>query len=112
MPPSGFNQNAINGLLVFVRDMYSNTLDKYSGTNLSEKEFLEQSSQHLEKIIRESVMPLESTVSQDGINGLVTFCTENYRDLIKEIQLGQKPEGQAMQYEIQHISNYLKNFKL
>jgi|GEM_PF-3421189 len=112
MPPSGFNQNAINGLLVFVRDAYSNTLKQYSGKNISEKEFLEQSSKYLENIVRKSTAPLQSLVSQEGLNGLVTFCTENYRDLIKEIQVGKKPEGQAMQYEIEHISIYLKNFKL
>ena len=112
MPPSGFNQNAINGLLVFVRDAYSNTLNKYSRSNLSEKEFLEKSSQHLETIVRKTVLPLQDVISKEGINGLVTFCTENYRDLIKEIQVGKKTEGQAMQYEIEHISTYLKNFKL
>ena len=112
MPPSGFNQNAINGLLVFVRGAYSNTLIKYSGTNLSEKEFLEQSSQYLENIVRKSAAPLQNVISQEGLNGLMTFCTENYRDLIKEIKIGKKPEGEAMQYEIDHISTYLKNFKL
>ncbi len=112
MPPSGFNQDAINGLLVFVRDVYTNTLNKYSGTSFSEKEFLEQSSQHLEKIVKESIVPIRNTVSSEGLNGLVTFCTENYRDLIKEIQVGKKSEGQAMQYEIEHISTYLKNFKI
>ena len=112
MPPSGFNQKAINGLLVFVRDAYIDTLDKYSGTNLSEKEFLEQSSEHLENRVRKSIIPLLTVASAEGLNGLVTFCTENYRDLIKEIQVGKKTEGQAMQYEIEHISTYLKNFKL
>ncbi|MGV8141922.1 MAG: hypothetical protein ACP5NW_05775 [Candidatus Woesearchaeota archaeon] len=112
MPPSGFNQNAINGLLVFIRDAYTHTLNRYSDAKLSEKEFLEQSSQHLETIIKKSTKPLEGVFSDEGLNGLVTFCTENYRDLIKEIQIGKKPEGQAMQYEINHIGHYLKNFKL
>ena len=112
MPPSGFNQNAINGLLVFVRDIYKNTLDKYSGTKLSEKEFLEQSSQHLETIVKESVKPLNGMISTEGLNGLVIFCTENYRDLIKEINGGKKPEGQAIQYEIDNINQYLRDFRL
>ena len=35
MPPSGFSQEAINGLLDFVSDAYKKTLDRYSGQDLT-----------------------------------------------------------------------------
>lgn len=40
MPPSGFSQEAINGLLTFVRATYENTLERYRGGNLSEPQQL------------------------------------------------------------------------
>ncbi|MEK6888506.1 MAG: hypothetical protein AABW80_00175 [Nanoarchaeota archaeon] len=40
MPPSGFSQDAINGLLVFVRDNYQRTLDKYRSQDLTEERTL------------------------------------------------------------------------
>ena len=40
MPPSGFSQEAVNGLLVFVRSAYENTLDRYKEQNLREREVL------------------------------------------------------------------------
>ena len=50
MPPSGFSQEAINGLLEFVKDSYKNTLNKYAGQDLSEKDILNQGIDYLKNL--------------------------------------------------------------
>ena len=113
MPPSGFSQSAINGLLDFVRDTYANTLDQYRGQDLSEESVLENSIQYLERLVERSApLALDGTVSEQGIRGLQTFVSTNYRDLIREIREGKKTEGQAMKAEIESIGIYLERFKL
>jgi hypothetical protein len=113
MPPSGFSQVAIDGLLTFVRDAYQNTLDRYNGQNLSEEQILQESIGYLEGVIRTTApFAVKGTVSPEGIKGLALFVTTNYRDLIKEIHEGKKQEGKAMQTEIEHIERYLIKFKI
>ena len=113
MPPSGFSQDAINGLLTFVRSIYENTLDRYKDKNLSEREHLEASVGYLEGVVKSTApLALNGTVSREGIEGLAVFVSTNYRDLVREIQVGKKEEGKAMQTEIDHIGNYLAQFKL
>lgn len=113
MPPSGFSQSAVNGLLVFVRDNYQRTLDKYRGQNLSEEGILEDSVRYLERLVEKSApVALDGTTSREGITGLQQFVSTNFRDLIQEIHIGKKQEGQAMQTEIEHIGAYLAQFKL
>jgi len=113
MPPSGFSQEAINGLLVFVRDAYQNTLDRYRGQDLTEESVLKGSIQYLEDVVSRSVpLVTDGTVSEEGVKGLQRFVATNYRDLIAEIHVGKKQEGQAMQAEIDHIGRYLEQFKL
>lgn len=113
MPPSGFNQKAINGLLTFVRATYENTLEKYKHKNLSEREHLQRSIEYLEDIIKSTApLALNGTVSREGIKGLVTFVSVNYKDLVVEIIQGKKREGEAIQTELDNISKYLTQFKL
>ena len=113
MPPSGFSQQAMNGLLTFVRSAYENTLSKYEGRNLSEESVLKDSMHYLDSLVEKStVATLDGTVSFDGINGLKQFVQMNYKDLITEIYQGKKQEGKAIEAEITHISEYLKNFKI
>lgn len=113
MPPSGFTEQAIVGLLTFVRSAYELTLQKYKGQTLSEAELLHQSIGFLEGIVRSSAaIALGGTVSREGIQGLVQFTTTNYRDLIAEIQVGKKTQGQALQTEIDDIGAYLAQFTL
>ena len=113
MPPSGFSQEAINGLLTFVRSAYENTLDKYKNQDLTEETVLQKSTQYLDKLVKKSIPPsLDGTVSSEGIKGLTKFVTTNYRDLIAEIEQGKKKEGEAMLTEIRDISKYLIKFKL
>jgi len=113
MPPSGFSQDAINGLLTFVRSTYENTLDRYRDKNLSEREHLEASVGYLEGVVKSTApLSINGTVSQEGIEGLAVFVSTNYRDLVREIQEGKKDEGRAMQTEIDHIGKYLAQFKL
>lgn len=113
MPPSGFSQDAINGLLVFIRDNYQNTLTKYKGRDLSEENTLEDSIRYLNTLVEQSTpVALDGTVSREGIKGLQQFVSTNFKDLIKEIHIGKKEEGKAMQTEIDHISTYLAKFKL
>ena len=113
MPPSGFSQEAINGLLTFVRAVYENTLERYKPKDLSEREHLQESIGYLEGVVI-SIAPLavNGTVSREGIEGLATFVAINYRDLIAEINQGKKSEGQAIQAELSNISRYLAQFKL
>jgi len=113
MPPSRFSQEAINGLLDFVRDSYQNTLDKYRGQDLTEEEVLEDSIQYLDGLVKGSApIALDGTVSLQGIRGLQRFVSINYKDLITEIHEGKKQEGKAMQTELEHIGSYLAQFKL
>ncbi len=114
MPPSGFSQDAINGLLTFVKSTYENTLDRYRDKNhLSEREHLEASIGYLEGVVKSSApLALNGTVSREGLDGLATFVSTNFRDLISEINTGKKKEGQAMQAELTNIGNYLAQFKL
>lgn len=113
MPPSGFSQEAINGLLVFVSDAYQNTLDRYRGRDLTEESVLNESIQYLDGVVSRSVpLATDGTVSEDGVRGLQRFVATNYKDLIAEIHVGKKQEGQAMQAEIDHIGQYLEQFKL
>lgn len=113
MPPSGFSQDAINGLLTFVRATYEDTLDRYRDKNLSEREHLEASVGYLEGVVKSTApLALNGTVSQEGIEGLAQFVSYNFRDLVAEINVGKKEEGKAMQTEIDHIGEYLAQFKL
>src|SRR3989344_8614518 len=113
MPPSGFSQDAINGLLTFVRATYENTLERYRGKNLSEREHLQESIGYLEGVVKSTApLALNGTVSREGIEGLAKFVSGNYRDLITEINQSKKKEGEAVQTEITHIGFYLAQFKL
>ncbi|MEK6792988.1 MAG: hypothetical protein AABX96_04705 [Nanoarchaeota archaeon] len=113
MPPSGFSQDAINGLLVFVRESYERTLARYKGRDLSEEATLDESIRYLGSLVEESTpLALDGTVSRTGIRGLQQFVSTNFRDLVKEIHEGKKEEGHAMQTEIEHIGLYLAQFKL
>jgi hypothetical protein len=113
MPPSGFSQDAINGLLAFVRDAYQNTLDRYKGQDLTEEQILQESIGYLEGVVRTTApFAVKGTVSPEGIKGLAKFLTTNYRDLIREIHEGKKQEGHAMEIEIGDISEYLAKFSL
>ena len=120
MPPSGFNQKAINGLLEFVRANYETIADKYSGESLLEQEFLEKTSSELENQVR-TVLTERFPCSErlnGGVQGLTTFVVECYRDLAKDIIAGQdkyqRPviDGEAIQKELGQIKNYLEQFRI
>ncbi len=53
-----------------------------------------------------------SGFSQKAINGLLMFVETCYEDLLAEIKEGKRTEGEAIQQEINNISEYLTNFKL
>ncbi len=113
MPPSGFSQEAINGLLTFVRATYENTLERYRDKNLSERVHLQESIGYLEGVLKSTApLALNGTVSREGIEGLASFVSTNYRDLIAEIDQGKKKEGDAIQTELNNIKKYLIQFKL
>lgn len=114
MPPSGFSQKAINGLLVFVEDSYRSVLDRYKGQDLSEKNILEKARSDLEKRVELATKNLsgDGIISAQAIAGLKDFMTTNFYDLVQEINSGKKEEGYAMQTEIEHIGRYLKNFHI
>ncbi len=113
MPPSGFSQEAINGLLVFVRDSYEQTLKRYANSELSEKDYLDRAREYVEGRVLQSVgSALEGTVSIEGAKGLAKFVSVNFEDLIKEIKIGKKREGEAMEAEIKDIGRYLSQFTI
>ena len=113
MPPSGFSQRAINGLLEFVEDAYKNTFDCYRGRDLAEESILRESIVYLGGLVEKSApLALDGTISERGIQWLRTFVTTNYEDLIREIHTGKKREGSAIRTEIESIRGYLQRFKI
>lgn len=113
MPPSGFSREAINGLLVFVKSAYENTLERCKGQNLGEREVLEGAVGYLDGIVRTSApLAANGTISREGVAGLAKFLATNFRDLIAEIDAGKKTEGQAMKAEIDNIGRYLAKFTI
>lgn len=115
MPPSGYSQKAINGLLVFTKVNYEIIAEKYSETDISEKKFLEKTSNELKKQVSEVLNERfpKSEQLNEGIKGLTTFVTECYRDLVQEIIAGQdkyqRPviDGKAIKKEINQIGGYM-----
>jgi formiminotetrahydrofolate cyclodeaminase len=119
MPPSGFSQKAINGLLEFVKANYQTIAENYSESSLTEKEFLEKTSNELEKQVKNTLIEkFPSDNLNGGIEGLTTFVTECYRDLAKEVMVGKDKydrsviDGKAIQKELSQIRTYLTKFKL
>ena len=120
MPPSGFNQKAINGLLKFVEANYELVADQYSEANLSEQEFLEKTSEELEAQVRSTLTERfpDSARLNGGVEGLTTFVVECYRDLAQEIISGRDKynrsvvDGKAIQKELSQIRSYLSEFRL
>lgn len=120
MPPSGFSQKAINGLIEFVRSNYEVISEKYKDSPLTEKDFLEEISSQLEFQVRNTLrkrFPHSDSINR-GIEGLTTFVVECYRDLAGEINSGEdkykRPviDGKAIQKELDQIGEYLKNFTI
>jgi hypothetical protein len=120
MPPSGFSQKAINGLLEFVKANYEATLSQHNSNNgTSESNFLAITERILEQKVKKTIVqntPLE--ISTPGIQGIVTFVTSCYEDLVREIQEGKDKHGRsvtngkAIQKEIDQIGKYLKDFTI
>ncbi len=110
MPPSGFSQKAVNGLLEFVKAAYQDVKAKHSGNSVSEEEFL--------KDFAERLKSCPQSISKEGMTGLAVFMAECYKDLAKEISIGQdkhgRPvvDGKAIDKEISQIGNYLLEFTL
>ena len=110
MPPSGFSQNAVNGLLEFVKAAYQDVKAKHSGTSLTEEEFL--------KDFAERLNSCPQKISPEGMKGLAVFMAECYKDLAKEISIGKdkygRPvvDGKAINKEINQIGNYLLEFTI
>ena len=110
MPPSGFSQEAVNGLLEFVKAAYHDVKVKHSETSLTEEDFL--------KDFAERLKSCPQKISQQGMVGLVVFMAECYKDLAKEINVGKdkygRPvvDGKAIDKEISQIGNYLLEFKI
>ena len=120
MPPSEFSKKAINGLLEFVKANYEAIAERYNGESMSEKEFLERTSNELEGQVRTLLSERfpDSDRLNGGVNGLTTFVVECYRDLGQEIVEGhdkyQRPviDGKAIQKELDQIETYLKDFTI
>ena len=107
MPPSGFSQKAVNGLLEFVRDNYVAALKERDKSSLSEDEFL--------SVTAESMMvgfPKESH------KGLIVFISECFKDLKKDIEVGEDKHGRevvngrAIEKELNQIGEYLEKFTI
>lgn len=116
MPPSGFSQEAINGLLEFVRANYLHAADEYRDGSLKEKDFLKYASGKLKDQAESLVNVLG--ISEKGAEGLVSFISECFKDLVGEIDAGKdkygRPvvEGKAIQKELDQIGTYLKEFTI
>ena len=108
MPPSGFTQDAINGLLVFVEECYNRVLDRYDGS-MTEPEILEEAMGELETLAKEA---RSLGVSEHGIRGLADFMRYNFMDVVEAIRTGVKPEGYAVRKELEDIRGYLGSFTI
>ncbi len=119
MPPSGFNNKAINGLLKFTLAVYEITNKEFKEQKeISESNYLEK---YIEKLIENNhqiTKTTKITIEKNAIDGLNEFVINCFSDLNDEIKIGkdkyQRPviEGKAMEKEIEQIRNYLKNFNL
>ncbi len=109
MPPSGFKQDAINGLLVFVEECYKIVTDTYKASGLPEDTVLANAMGDLEKLAENATT---IGVSQRGVEGLALFMQYNFRDLREELRIGKKDPEQALATEMLHIGTYLERFKL
>ena len=120
MPPSGFSQKAINGLLEFVKANYQATLRPYDAqvTKQSESDFLRETVGALEQRVKQMMEQSPLRIGEEGIRGITTFVTSCYEDLVHEIYAGHdkrnRPivDGKAIQRELDQIGAYLKDFKI
>jgi len=107
MPPSGFNQKAINGLLEYVQEQYQSAQERCG--DVSEAEYLLQTASELEASVSDM---------SPGQQGLHTFVAECFRDLAQEIHEGkdkygrQVINGYAIEKELQQLKDYLTDFTL
>ena len=107
MPPSGFSQKAINGLLEFVRDNYVAALKERAGSELSEDEFLEK-----------TALSMMVGFPEESHKGLIIFISECFKDLKKEIGEGKDKHnrevvcGKAIEKELAQIGEYLEKFTI
>lgn len=109
MPPSGFKQDSIKGLLVFVEECYKTVIDTYKTSGLPEDVVLANAMSDLERLAENATT---IGVSQRGVDGLATFMRYNFRDLREELRTGKKNPEQALETELLHIGVYLERFKL
>ena len=113
MPPSGFNQEAINGLLTFVKGAYENARQRRDKQTEREQAFLNTVSNELQ-----GDHSFVHNVDENSIKGLNTFVAECFKDLSAEIDAGQDKhgravvEGQAIEKELQQIGSYLQQFTI
>ena len=116
MPPSGFSKKAINGLLVYIQEIYK-ALGKLEGNN--EKEQLVKGLDALRKhntVINNSAIPFP--IRTKGIEGLNIFISTCAEDLHKEIKAGKDKHGKsvrdnyAISKEIEEIGKYLEAFSI
>ena len=107
MPPSGFSQKAINGLLEFVRDNYVAALKGRDVSDLNEDEFLEK-----------TALSMMVGFPKESHKGLIVFISECFKDLKREIKEGSDKHGrevvcgEAIEKELNQIGEYLKKFTI
>lgn len=53
MPPSGFNQKAINGLLIFIRECYGNLLEEIQEGKKQESQAIQGELDNIEEYLSE-----------------------------------------------------------
>ena len=120
MPPSGFSPKAIKGLLEFVRSSYGSVLSQLpQDGSVSESVFLTETSKQLKQKVRKAVRQnILLEIDDVGVEGLVTFVTSCFDDLVAEIQNGRdkylRPviDGKAIQKELNQIGSYLEAFTI
>ncbi len=120
MPPSGFSPKAIKGLLEFVRASYESMLSQFpKDGSISESAFLTERSKLLKEKVRATIKQNTSLeISEEGVEGLVTFVTSCFDDLVAEIKNGRdkylRPvvDGKAIQKELNQIGSYLEAFTI
>ena len=119
MPPSGFREKFINGVLKSVGADYEATLKEFTSQNeLSEYDFLEQRAAALEQRVEQAVAQGPLSTDETISIGWAECRASCYRDLAYEIKEGcdkhGRPvfDGKAIQKELDQIGVYLKEFKI
>jgi hypothetical protein len=108
MPPSGFKEDGINGLLAFVQGTYEYVLQKHG----SGAQSIDAAIKDIDERVGQTARTLPESLPNYAVDGLKTFMKSNYAELIDEINSGKKQYNTAVKEEMDTIKKYLLQFHI